>query len=62
MYLAARDEERAKAAIERLHAEGLGPGNGEVVWLRLDLCAPREVKKSAEEEEDSQVSQDSERL
>ncbi|KAH9946905.1 NAD-P-binding protein [Amylocystis lapponica] len=48
VYLAARSEERAKAALERLHAAGLGPGNGEVVWLHLDLSDPRVAKKAAE--------------
>lgn len=47
--MAARNEQKAKAAIERLHAEGLGPGNGEVLWHKLDLSDPRAVKHSAEE-------------
>ena len=33
----------------RLHSEGLAPGNGEVVWLELDLSYPRKVKQSAED-------------
>ncbi|RXW16836.1 hypothetical protein EST38_g9026 [Candolleomyces aberdarensis] len=53
VYLAARNEERAKAAIESLHNAGLGKGGdhslGEVVWLKLDLGDPREAKKAAEE-------------
>ncbi|KAI0771711.1 NAD-P-binding protein [Trametes elegans] len=49
VYMGARNEQRAKAAIERLHTEGLGPGNGEVVWLPLDLSDPRRVKQAAEE-------------
>ena len=49
VYMAARNEQKAKAAIERLHADGLGPGNGEVIWLQLDLSNPRDVKKAAEE-------------
>ncbi|RPD65672.1 NAD-P-binding protein [Lentinus tigrinus ALCF2SS1-7] len=48
VYLTARNEERAKAALERLNAEGLAPGNGTVVWLELDLSDPRKAKKSAE--------------
>jgi len=32
-------------AIAQLKAEGLGPGNGEVVWLGLDLKVLRNVKK-----------------
>ncbi|KAL1939523.1 hypothetical protein VTO73DRAFT_9834 [Trametes versicolor] len=48
VYIGARSEERAKAAIERLRAEGLEPGNGELEWLELDLSDPRKVKESAE--------------
>ncbi|CDO76362.1 hypothetical protein BN946_scf185011.g26 [Trametes cinnabarina] len=47
--MAARNEQRAKAAIERLHAEGIGPGNGEIHWLHLDLSDPRNVEQAAEE-------------
>ena len=46
VYMAARDEQRAKAAIERLRSEGLG--KGEVEWWELDLSKPREVKESGE--------------
>lgn len=49
VYMAARNEQKAKAAIERLQAEGLGPGNGVVLWHKLDLSDPRAVKQSAEE-------------
>lgn len=49
VYLAARDESRAKAAIARLELEGFGPGNGHVLWHELDLSDPRKAKKSAEE-------------
>ncbi|KAI0646449.1 NAD-P-binding protein [Trametes meyenii] len=48
VYIGARSEERAKAAIERLRAEGLQPGNGELEWLELDLSDPRKAKQSAE--------------
>ncbi|KAI0951766.1 hypothetical protein AcV7_007770 [Taiwanofungus camphoratus] len=48
IYMSARSEERAKAAIRRLHAAGLGPGNGEVIWLDLDLNDPHKAKKAAE--------------
>ncbi|KAL1945760.1 hypothetical protein VTO73DRAFT_1762 [Trametes versicolor] len=48
VYIGARSEERAKAAIERLRAEGLQPGNGELEWLALDLSDPRKTKESAE--------------
>ncbi|KAL4242399.1 NAD(P)-binding domain superfamily protein [Abortiporus biennis] len=49
VYMGARSETRAKEAIEQLKAEGLGPGNGEVVWLKLDLSDPHKAKKGAEE-------------
>ena len=49
VYMGARNEEKAQAAIEKLHAEGLGPGNGQVLWLKLDLSDPREVVKAAQE-------------
>ena len=49
VYIGARNEQRAKAAIERMRAEGLQPGNGEVHWFQLDLSDPRKVKKSAED-------------
>lgn len=48
VYIGARSEERAKAAIERLRVEGLQPGNGELEWLELDLSDPRKTKESAE--------------
>lgn len=49
VYMAARNEEKAKAAINQLHKEGLNPGNGEVIWLKLDLSDPRNAKKAAED-------------
>lgn len=49
VYLAARNESKATAAIARLEAEGLGPGNGDVVWLNLDLSDPRMAKKAADD-------------
>ncbi|RDB16046.1 hypothetical protein Hypma_003421 [Hypsizygus marmoreus] len=48
VYLAARNEERATGAIARLREAGYAPGNGEVVWLKLDLSDPRDAKKAAE--------------
>ena len=48
VYIAGRSEVRVKAAIERLRAEGLEPGNGAIEWLQLDLGDPRKVKESAE--------------
>jgi len=47
--MAARNKARAEAAILALNEEGLGPGNGEVVWLELDLSDPRNAKKAAKE-------------
>lgn len=49
MYMAGRNQERGKAAIDRLKKEGLEPGNGEVVWLELELSDPRKAKSAAEE-------------
>ncbi|KAK0431877.1 uncharacterized protein EV420DRAFT_1705487, partial [Desarmillaria tabescens] len=36
-------------AIEKLKTESLEPGNGDVVWLKLDLSDPRLARQSAEE-------------
>ncbi|KAF9486203.1 NAD-P-binding protein [Pholiota conissans] len=49
VYLAARSEGRATAALKQLESEGLGPGNGQVLWHKLDLSDPRDAKRSAEE-------------
>jgi NAD(P)-dependent dehydrogenase (short-subunit alcohol dehydrogenase family) len=49
VYLAARNESRATEAIKNLTAEGLGPGNGEIVWLQLDLSDIRGTKLAAED-------------
>ncbi|OJA18609.1 hypothetical protein AZE42_01760 [Rhizopogon vesiculosus] len=49
VYMAARSQSRAEEAIAQLKEEGLGPGNGEVIWLELDLKDPRNAKKAAEE-------------
>jgi NAD(P)-dependent dehydrogenase (short-subunit alcohol dehydrogenase family) len=49
VYLAARDESKATGALARLDAEGLGPGNGKVVWLKLDFSDPKTAKEGAEE-------------
>ena len=48
VYIAGRSEARIAAAIERLHAEGLEPGNGAIESLQLDLADPRGVKESAD--------------
>ncbi|KAF8132514.1 hypothetical protein EV363DRAFT_1328669 [Boletus edulis] len=49
VYMAARSKTRAEEAIAKLKREGLGPGNGEVVWLELDLVDPRNAKATARE-------------
>ena len=49
VYMAARNQSKAEAAIAQLKADGLGPGNGEVIWLELDLVDPKNAKKAAEE-------------
>ncbi|KAK0218393.1 NAD-P-binding protein [Armillaria nabsnona] len=48
VYMAARDEARAKEAIDQLDKEGREPGFGEVIWHELDLKDPRSAKESAE--------------
>ena len=47
VYLGARSEEKAKAAIERLTAEGIG--SGQVHHLNLDLSDPKLAKAAAED-------------
>ncbi|KAJ3729617.1 hypothetical protein C8R42DRAFT_715896 [Lentinula raphanica] len=47
VYMAARSESKALAAIDKLNEEGLQPGNGQVKYLKLDLSDPREAKKAA---------------
>jgi len=49
VYMSSRNEEKCKAAIERLKKESLEPGNGQVEFLKLDLVDPRGAKQSAEE-------------
>ncbi|KAL4248548.1 NAD(P)-binding domain superfamily protein [Abortiporus biennis] len=53
VYMGARSETRAKEALEQLKAEG--PGNGEVVWLKLDLSDPHKAKKAEEPNSDVRV-------
>ncbi|KAM5531420.1 hypothetical protein V8D89_012753 [Ganoderma adspersum] len=48
VYIAGRSEARVAAAIERLRAEGLEPGNGTLEWVELDLSDPRKAKEGAE--------------
>lgn len=40
---------KAKEATERLIADGLTPGNGEIKFLQLDMRDPRNAKVAAEE-------------
>jgi NAD(P)-dependent dehydrogenase (short-subunit alcohol dehydrogenase family) len=47
VYMATRNEEKAKEAIEGLKKSGIEPG--EVVYLKLDLEDPKQVKQAAEE-------------
>ena len=47
--MAARNKAKAEEAIAKLKKEGLGPGNGEVIWLELDLADPRNSKRAAAE-------------
>ncbi|KZT34504.1 NAD(P)-binding protein [Sistotremastrum suecicum HHB10207 ss-3] len=47
VYMGARNEGRAAAAITRLESEGVE--SGKVSWLRLDLADPRLAKKAADE-------------
>ncbi|KIM59867.1 hypothetical protein SCLCIDRAFT_125341 [Scleroderma citrinum Foug A] len=49
VYMAAQNKARAEAAISALNKEGLGLGNGEVVWLELNLSNPCNAKKAAKE-------------
>ncbi len=48
--MAARDENRAKQAVDRLNEEGLEPGLWEVIWHGVDLKDPRSAKESAKPE------------
>ncbi len=47
VYIAARNEEKAKACLKRIGDEGHEKGQAE--WLHLDLSDPALAKKSAEE-------------
>lgn len=49
VYMGARYERAARDAIQRLEKDGLGPGNGEVIWIKVELSDPREAKAAAEE-------------
>lgn len=45
--MATRDATKAKAAIKKMEAEGLGEGS--VHFLELDLADPRQVSKAAKQ-------------
>lgn len=47
--MAARNKSKADEAIAKLKREGLGPGNGDIIWLDLNLVDPRNAKKAAQE-------------
>ncbi|KAG9311420.1 hypothetical protein JVU11DRAFT_8533 [Chiua virens] len=49
VYMAARNKTKAEEAIAKLEQEGLGPGNGEVIWLEVDLIDPRNARRTAED-------------
>jgi len=49
VYLGARNESKATGALAQLDHEGLGPGNGEVFWLKADFSSMRSSKAAAEE-------------
>ncbi|KZS87506.1 NAD(P)-binding protein [Sistotremastrum niveocremeum HHB9708] len=49
IYLAARNESKTIGAIKELELAGLGPGNGSLHYIKLDLSDPQSIKKSAEE-------------
>ncbi|KIJ27862.1 hypothetical protein M422DRAFT_37600 [Sphaerobolus stellatus SS14] len=48
VYMAVRDEQLTKDALERVEMEGRNPGLGEVIWHELDLTDARTAKASAE--------------
>lgn len=49
VYLAARNEQKATEALKQLKADGLGPGHGEVIWLKLDLADLKGAQVAAQE-------------
>lgn len=48
IYLAARNEQRAKDAIARLDFSSEGGKKASVEWLELDLSDPKMAKQAAE--------------
>ncbi|KZS87492.1 NAD(P)-binding protein [Sistotremastrum niveocremeum HHB9708] len=49
VYLAARNESKTIGVIKELEIEGLGPGNGSLHYVNLNLSDPRSAKKSGQE-------------
>ena len=47
VYMAARSESKARAAIEKLHADNPSVAVGSVVWLPFDLLDPAGIVKAA---------------
>ena len=45
--MGARNESKATGALARLEHEGLGPGYGEVIWLKADFGEMRGAKAAA---------------
>ncbi|KZT38127.1 NAD(P)-binding protein [Sistotremastrum suecicum HHB10207 ss-3] len=49
VYLAARNESKTIGVIQELELAGLGPGNGSLHYINLDLSDPKSINRSAEE-------------
>ncbi|KAK7017209.1 NAD-binding protein [Favolaschia claudopus] len=48
VYMAARNESRAKEAIHKMQSDSEGLGEGSVEWLELDLSDPRSAARAAQ--------------
>ncbi|KAK7056097.1 NAD-binding protein [Favolaschia claudopus] len=48
VYMAARNESRAKEAIYKMQSDSKGLGEGSVEWLELDLSDPRSAARAAQ--------------
>ena len=44
-----RNKAKAEATISQLHEDELGPGSGQIIWLKLELSDPRNAKNMAKE-------------
>ena len=49
IYTGTRNKAKAEATISQLHEDGLGPGNGQIIWLKLELSDSRNAKNMAKE-------------